>query len=338
MKQQGIRHVIHVGVKSRMREIFSLSFICLFLFSQLWAASGSEAILLQKDAADVEVSGKVVDENGMAMPGATVAVEGTSIGVVTDLDGNYTITVDESAILVFSYVGYLSVGENVASRTLINVSLEPDATALDEVVVTGYQTLSKERVTGSFETLTTDVIQMRPTNNFVSRLDGLASGVNVTAGQVEIRGKSTIMGNANPLYVVDGFPLASSTLTVNPEDIESITILKDAAAASIWGVRASNGVIVVTTKKGTKQGIKVDFSAFIEIGEEVDYDKRKWLSTSNEIDLFQEYWDKGWYKGVRGEIGLNYAFSLQEEANIYHTGLSPDGITWTNEEFNAYID
>jgi len=284
------------------------------------------------------VSGKVIDENGLAMPGASVSVKGTSLGVVTDMDGNYRIVVDESATLVFSFVGYLTVEEAVAGRTEINVSLSTDATALDEVVVTGYQTLSKERVTGSFETLTADVIRQRPTNNFISSLDGLASGVTINEGKVEIRGRSTILGNANPLYVVDGFPLASSTLTVNPEDIETITVLKDAAASSIWGVRASNGVIVVTTKKGSKKGTHVEFSAFVELGENVDFDKRKWMSTADEIDLFQEYWAKGWYKGVRGEIGLNYPFTLQEEANIYLRGYAPNGETWTVEEFDAYID
>jgi len=332
MKLQGIRHIFHVGVPLGMCKILKISFLCLFLFFGLWAASGAEANALQS-----EVTGKVLDENGLGMPGATVIVKGSTQGVVSDMNGDYSITVDESAILTFSFVGYVTVEESVAGRTVINVSLEPDATELDEVVVTGYQTLSRERVTGSFETMTADVIQQRPTNNFVSRLDGLASGVNVTAGEVEIRGKSTILGVGTPLYVVDGFPLAGSTLTVNPEDIESITILKDAAASSIWGVRASNGVIVVTTKKGTRKGIKVDFSAYIEVGEEVDYSKRKWLSTADEVDLFQEYWEKGWYKSVKGEIGLNYPFSLQEEANIYLLGLAPDGVQWTKEEFDTYI-
>ena len=291
-----------------------------------------------RSPADIEVTGRVIDENGEGLPTASVSVRGANIGVVTDLEGNYRITVDESAVLVFSFMGYMQVEEQVAGRTVINVSLEPEATELGEVVVTGYQTLSKERVTGSFETMTADVIQQRPTNNFISRLDGLASGVTINEGKVEVRGRSTILGNANPLYVVDGFPLASSTLTVNPEDIESITILKDAAASSIWGVRASNGVIVVTTKKGSNKGTRVEFSAFLELGENVDLDERKWMSTADEIDLFQEYWEKGWYKGIRGEIGLNYPFTLQEEANIYLLGHAPNGETWTIEEYNAYMD
>ena len=288
--------------------------------------------------AEIEVTGRVIDENGEGLPGATIRMKGTSIGVVTDLDGNYRVTVDESAVLVFSYVGYENVEESVAGRTIINVSLTPEATALEEVVVTGYQTLSKERVTGSFETIKADVIQQRPTNNFVSSLEGLASGVTINEGKVEVRGRSTIMGNANPLYVVDGFPLASSTLTVNPEDIESITVLKDAAASSIWGVRASNGVVVVTTKKGSSRGTKIEFSAYVELSENVDLDERKWMSTADEIDLFQEYWDKGWYKGIRGEIGLNYPFTLQQEANIYLQDLAPNGESWTQEEFDSYIN
>ncbi len=149
--------------------------------------------------ADIEVTGRVIDENGEGLPTASVSVRGTNIGVVTDLEGNYRITVDESAVLIFRFMGYMQVEEPVAGRTIINVSLEPEATELGEVVVTGYQTLSKERVTGSFETMTADVIQQRPTNNFISRLDGLASGVTINEGKVEVRGRSTILGNANPL-------------------------------------------------------------------------------------------------------------------------------------------
>lgn len=298
----------------------------------------SKVIYSQNALADIEISGRVVDEFGMGLPGATIAIKGKARGVITDPDGNFTITVDESDTLVFSFVGYSSIEESAAGRSVINITLLPSSTSLAEVVVTGYQTLSKERVTGSFETVSGPVLEQRPTNNFVDKLDGIASGVAVTNGDVEVRGRSTILGNADPLYVVDGFPLAGSTLTVNPEDIESITILKDAAAASIWGVRASNGVIVVTTKKGSRAGTKIDFSAYLTVGEGVDYSRQNWLSTADEIDLQQEYFDKGWYKGLPGEIGLFYAFDQLEEANIYRMGLSPDGEVWSEATFNAFVD
>jgi len=295
-------------------------------------------VLQQNVAAEIVITGKVVDENGQGLPGTTVSIKGKTTGVAADMNGNFSISVDESDTLVFSFVGYTPLEESTAGRTVINVSLTPETTRLEEVVVTGYQTLSKERVTGSFETIPNEVLEQRPVNNFVNKLEGIASGVNVTNGRVEVRGKSTIKGNATPLYVVDGFPLAGSTLTVNPEDIESITVLKDAAAASIWGVRASNGVIVVTTKKGSREGTKINFSTFIDIGEGVDYSKQNWLSTADEIDLQQEYFDKGWYKGLPGEIGLFYAFDQLEIANIYRMGLSPDGEIWSEATYNDFVD
>jgi len=286
----------------------------------------------------IDVSGIVVDENGFGLPGATVLVKGTSMGVVTNRDGIYNINVDESDTLVFSFVGYGTIEEGVAGRTVIDVTLFPETTTLDEVVVTGYQILSKERVTGSFEVVSGEVLQQRPTNNFIDKLEGVASGVAITnTGQVEVRGKSTIMGNASPLYMVDGFPIAGALLTVNPEDIASITVLKDAAAASIWGVRASNGVIVVTTKKGNRKGTKIDFSSYLSITEGVDYDRINLMSTADEIDLQKEYFDKGWYKSLAGEVGLKYAFDQVEIANIYRQGLSPDGQLWSEETYNAFI-
>lgn len=295
-----------------------------------------------KGRADIEISGKVVDENGESLPGASITVKGTSTGTVTDVDGNYKLIADESAVLIFSFIGYMSVEEPVGGRSEINVFLDPDITTLSEVIVTGYQTLSRERVSGSFETLKGDVLAQRPTANFLDKLEGIASGVSLEKDAngdkiVQIRGRSTIQANASPLYVVDGFPMSGSTLSVNPEDIESITILKDAAAASIWGVRASNGVIVITTKKGSRKGTKIGFSSYIEVTEPVDYAKQNWLTTTEEVDMQQEWFDKGWYKALSSELGGHNAMDQMEMANIYLRGDAPDGEVWSQQTYDAFV-
>lgn len=288
--------------------------------------------------AEIEISGKVVDENGEPLPGTSITVKGKAVGAVADADGNFKLIVDESAVLIFSFIGYNTIEEPVGGRSVINVTLDPDITTLAEVVVTGYQTLSRERVTGSFETISGEVLAQRPTANLVDKLEGVTSGVAVTNGSVTIRGQSTILANAVPLYVVDGFPLAGSTLTVNPEDIESITILKDAAAASIWGARASNGVIVITTKKGSQKGTKINFSTYVEVTEGVDYSKQNYLSTADEIELNEEQFDKGWYQILPGEISGGYSQSLFELAKTYNLGLAPDGEVWSDNTYNKYVD
>ncbi|MCP4460751.1 MAG: SusC/RagA family TonB-linked outer membrane protein [Cytophagales bacterium] len=292
---------------------------------------------LKFEQAEVTITGQVIDENGEGLIGATVTVKGATTGTVTDIDGKYSLTVDESATLVFNYIGYNSVEEVIGGRSVIDVTLTIDDNLLNEVVVTGYQTLTQERITGSFETLSGDILAQRPTMNLQDKLEGIASGVAVNNGKVTVRGQSTIQANADPLYVVDGFPMTGSTLSVNPEDIESITVLKDAAAASIWGVRASNGVIVITTKKGSSKGTQINFSSFIEIQERVDFSKQNWLTTAEEVDMQQEWFDKGWYRALSSELGGHNAFDQIEIANIYLRGMSPDGEVWSQARYDAFI-
>ncbi len=299
----------------------------------------TNSIDLKFQQADVTITGRMVDENGEGLIGATITVKGGTFGSVTNTDGNYSITVDPSATLIFSYIGYQTQELAIGGRSVIDVGLLLDDNLMNELVVTGYQSLSQERVTGSFETLSGDVLSQRPANDLVSKLEGVTSGVAVNEGKVEIRGQSTIQGNADPLYVVDGFPMTASTLSVNPEDIQSITVLKDAAAASIWGVRASNGVIVITTKKGTKKGTQINFSTYVEIEESVDFSKQNWLTTEEEVDMQLEWFDKGWYQTLPSELGAHDDMDQMEMAKIYHGFTSsPDGEVWSDTRYNAFIE
>jgi TonB-linked SusC/RagA family outer membrane protein len=218
--------------------------------------------------AQIEVTGTVTDDLGDPLPGAAVLVKGTSNGTVTDLDGNYTISVaNQESTLVFSFLGFNNVEEVVGSRTSINVTLEQGLSGLDEVVVTGYGSQSRREITGAVTSVDSEELLAIPATTFAQQLQGRAAGVTIindaTPGggaTVRIRGFGTINNN-DPLYVIDGVPTQSQG-NLNPNDIESIQILKDASAASIYGSRAANGVIIITTKRGKVGKPSVSFNAY----------------------------------------------------------------------------
>lgn len=205
------------------------------------------------------VRGVVKDRDGMPLPGVSVLVKGTSSGMATNVDGRFEIKVndDPNVMLVFSFIGMKSQEMKIGQATTLNVVLEPENKALEEVVVTGYQTISKERATGSFDKVSVEVLNSRPSSDLSNMLQGVVAGMQSTEnedGSVNflIRGTSSLYANTEPLVVVDGFPIEGTFSSINPNDVESVTVLKDAAAASIWGARSANGVIVVTTKKGSR--------------------------------------------------------------------------------------
>lgn len=205
--------------------------------------------------AQTTVSGTVTDNGGVPLVGANVLEKGTNNGTQTDFDGKYTLEVANGATLVFSYVGFQTSEIAVGGQTQINLTMEEDAAALDEVVVTGYGSQSKRDLTGAVSTVDTEELLAVPATTFAQQLQGRASGISIvndaTPGgeaTVRIRGFGTI-GNNNPLYIIDGVPSQSQS-NLNPGDIESLQVLKDASAASIYGSRAANGVIIITTKKG----------------------------------------------------------------------------------------
>jgi TonB-linked SusC/RagA family outer membrane protein len=238
----------------------------------LFAFFVSASVMLYSQG--VQITGTITDaENGEALPGVSVVVKGTTIGAVTDFEGNYSISVpDANTLLVFSFVGMESQTVVVGASTSIDIQLAVDAIKMDEVVVIGYGTSTREANTGAVTILDEDALKDVPELTFDKMLAGKAAGVQVTAtsgqpgasSQIRIRGTSSLNAGNEPLYVVDGIPIMQGDQTyftntgnalamINPNDIESITILKDAAAASVYGSRAANGVILITTKSG-KQG------------------------------------------------------------------------------------
>ncbi|TDB62335.1 TonB-dependent receptor [Arundinibacter roseus] len=221
---------------------------------------------------DRTLTGKVTDETNAGLPGVSVVIKGTSRGTTTNANGEFTLTIPENTAttttLVFSFVGYSSREVVVGSQSNLAVSLSPESTALNEVVVVGYGTVKKSDLTGSVSQVKSDEINQFPTANALQSLTGRAAGVQVTqnsgapggAISVRIRGTNSIQGSNEPLYVVDGFPIFGSNPTVlNNADIESIEVLKDASATAIYGSRGANGVVIITTKQGKSGTTKVDF-------------------------------------------------------------------------------
>ncbi|UNY97474.1 TonB-dependent receptor [Zhouia spongiae] len=219
------------------------------------------------------VKGKVTDETGAPIPGVNVLLQGTSSGVATDFDGIYEIQVSGgNPILEFSYVGFVKQTVTVSGKSTINVVLKEDVSQLDEVVVVGYGTQKKANLTGAVSIVSSEALEDRPVTNFTSALQGTTSGLSITraSGQpgeeslnIQIRGLSSANGNVDPLIIIDGVPSSTLTLsqTLNPNDIESVSVLKDAAAAAIYGVQAAGGVILIKTKGGKAGKTKIDFSS-----------------------------------------------------------------------------
>ncbi len=217
-----------------------------------------------------DITGKVTDaDDGGALPGVNVLVKGTTTGTVTDVDGNYSITVPgNESVLVYSSVGYVTQEVIVGTQSTIDVSLSTDVRALSEVVVVGYGTQERAKVTGAISSVTAEEINALPVPSLDAALQGRAAGVNVTNSgapgvnpQVKIRGIGTV-GNTEPLYVIDGVPTRGGLNSINPNDIESIEILKDAATAAIYGSRGANGVVMVTTKKGQAGQVNVSLDSY----------------------------------------------------------------------------
>ncbi len=205
------------------------------------------------------VTGKVTDKNGLALPGTNVVVQGTTIGVQTDLDGNFQITVENpaNAVLEFSFIGFISQRIALGNQTAINVILSEEAIGLNEVVVIGYGTVKKKDLTGSVASIKSDEITKTATNNALQSMQGRIAGLDITrasgeAGSeinIDLRGNRSVNASNKPLFLVDGIEYGS-TLDLNASDIASIDVLKDASSTAIYGTRGANGVVIITTKKG----------------------------------------------------------------------------------------
>lgn len=250
-----------------------------------------------------ELKGIVTDESGKPLIGVNVFLIGKQTWDITREAGDYRIMVSASDSIRFEYLGYKAKVVAVKNKKIINLSLIPDITELKGVEIVGsngYTSLPKERVTGSFEVMTAKELAEVPTVDIASRLEGKMAGVKVDpkTGSISVRGSNNYGAAGDPLIVIDGFPQSqndfrfskrsvsgSSILSyLNPDDVESITVLKDAAAASIWGSRAANGVIVITTKKGKKTDPIINFNATTTIGEKMDLGKLRVMNSEQYID------------------------------------------------------
>ncbi|WP_349316046.1 TonB-dependent receptor [Chitinophaga sp. MM2321] len=227
----------------------------------------------QLSAQSVRVKGKVSDANG-AIAGVSVRIEGTNIGTTTDLEGNYALETAGNAKLIFSYIGYDAQNINVNNRNVINVLLVAGYSALDQVVVVGYGTQKKRDLTGSISQVKPEEFKNLPVANVASLLNGRAAGVQVITNSgtpgggvtVNIRGNTSLNSGNDPLYVVDGIPTSNIT-SFNPNDIASLEVLKDASASAIYGARAANGVVIITTKRGTGGKPVYEASAYYGVQE-----------------------------------------------------------------------
>jgi len=216
------------------------------------------------------VTGTVSDSKGETLPGATVTIKGTKTAVATTGAGKYDIVVpDNKAILVFSFIGAATKEVNVGTQTVINVTLENNSSTLNEVVVIGYGQRARKDLTGSVGTANVPDMQKAVVRSFEESLEGRVAGVQVSSGDgqpgdalnIVIRGNNSVTGNNSPLYVVDGFPIENpDNNTINPADIESLTVLKDASSTAIYGARGANGVVIITTKKGKKGDASINYN------------------------------------------------------------------------------
>lgn len=227
----------------------------------------------QASAQQRTITGKVTsEEDGLGFPGVSVLVKGTTIGVTTDNDGNYSLNVPSDAeTIVFSFIGYVTQERAIGNSSVINVSLVSDVTELGDVVVTAFGTSTKRDFTGSAASIGSETMKLRPVTNPVSAIEGNATGVQFinssgapgASPNIVIRGVGTLNGGStSPLFIVDGVQFEGSLSLINQDDIESFTILKDAASTSLYGSRAANGVVIITTKSGKKgEAIQVNFSS-----------------------------------------------------------------------------
>lgn len=233
--------------------------------------------LNQAKSQDQQVRGTVSDETGSPLPGVTILLKGTTRGTTTDIDGQYTIAAPNDGVLVFSFIGYLPTEISVGNQSTINVSLNPDLADLEEIVVVGYGTAKKSQLTGAISSVGNKEIQELPITDARQALQGRAAGVDVTqpgskpgsAPQVRIRGRRSFNASNEPLYVIDGIPVVGGLDDINPQDITSMEVLKDASATAIYGSRGANGVVLITTKRGSKGKTVVSLDSYYGVNDEL---------------------------------------------------------------------
>ena len=317
----------------RKQVLFSLMFILGMLGGLIVCPIPAMASVAQQT---IKVSGQVVDQDGEPLIGATVKVKGSQTGVVTDYEGNFQLDAPSNATLVVSYVGYKDREIAVRGRAIIEqIQLEADAQVLDQVVVVGYGTQKKADLTGSVSVVNAEELKRVSHSNVSTMLEGKVAGVQITSdGQpgadplVRIRGIGTLNGNQAPLYVIDGVPMGTTIRDFSPNDIESIQVLKDASAGAIYGSRAANGVVIITTKSGKKeQPLKVEYKGYFG----VDQIKKNVYDLTNAEQYSQ-------YLGIAAEnAGIPVPGGYSKGADGYYHFMDNTDTDWLSEAFKTGI-
>lgn len=293
----------------------------------------------KQEVKGIKITGQITDVSGHAMPGVTIMVKGAQFGVVSDAEGKYSIEIPEmeGIVLVFSFIGMEKQEVKYDGKKTINIVLKESVQSIDEVVVTGYQTINKRSTAGSISTVKAEDLVINGTQTLEQALQGKLPGVMIinqsgltgTRQKVRVRGTATLMGNPEPVWVVDGIiqedplPFNASSLAdindanmdmirsfvggaiswLNPNDIENISVLKDASATAIYGVKAANGVIVITTKKGQKGRMSISYSGNFSTSTKMNYNKLELMNSKERVDVSREAYENGNLLTYEDQIG-----------------------------------
>ncbi|WAC09507.1 SusC/RagA family TonB-linked outer membrane protein [Dyadobacter pollutisoli] len=314
-------------MKKKIHHLFLLLGMCLGTMQTVFAQGQT-------------VTGKVTDEKGEGIPGASVTVKGTQVGTLTTAEGTYSLEAPGNGTLVFSFVGYLKEEIAISNRSSVNISLKTDTKALEEVVVVGYGTQRKVETTGSIASVKASDLVQTPVANIAQGLQARVAGVQINQNSgapggnisVRIRGTNSINGSSEPLYVIDGIQISngggitdvSPLSTINPNDIESVEVLKDASASAIYGARAANGVVLITTKRGKNGATRVTFDSYYgtqKVNKTLDV-----LNASEFAQLENEVFKNTYYPDPAslGE-GVNWQSYIFRKAPIQNHQLSVNG-------------
>lgn len=336
---EDIANVTDITIKAKDKTITEILDECLDGTNLTYEISGNAIVIKKRQNQKITISGWVRDTNGEALPGATITIRGSKHGAITGLDGQYTFNIpaQEGLILTFSFIGMEKKTVKYTGKKTINVTLNSStSTEIDEVVVTGYQNIQRRDLVGSITSIKAKDIIMPSFTTIDQMLQGRVAGMVVTttssrvgtAPKIQIRGTSTLQGNRDPLWVVDGIIQEDFQVTLesgdlmtknlqdiignqvswlNPADIENITILKDASATAIYGSKASNGVIEITTKKNSTDRLTVNYSTNFNIGQRPNYGMFNFMNSQERIRFSQEAFD----------AGINYIKMPYKDPNTY---------------------
>lgn len=346
-----------VSVNAKEKDVFTI-LNQIFLNSNVsYKVVDKDVILTVKEQLQSvkKITGQVKDAKGEAVIGANVVEKGTTNGSMTDMDGNFSLNVPENAVLVVSYIGYTQREVRVAGQTALNIVMSEDLQALDEVVVVSYGTQKKRNLTGSVSKVDGDDLSSLPVGQLGQKLQGQVAGVqiNQTSGMpgqgmyFRIRGAASINGGNEPLFVIDGMPISAGLNNINPDEIESFSILKDAAATSLYGSRAANGVVLITTKHGKSGKTEVTFNASFGV-QTLTGLKEPDVMNAREFAQYQKefYEDKAKYEGYTGGVpaeyqnpeqygeGTNWYRELTHSAPVQNYSLN---ISASKDKFNSAI-